>query len=348
MKLLILIIVVLVLLIGGCYLYYGHIWQYQGEEAVYHIKKGMGCSQFVQGLNDERILSMPASWFLEGYLRTYKLDKLIKAGMLDIKIGYSLSELAEAAIHSVRTQRLVFTPHESDEYSLGKRLEELGICSQSSFVEFVHRNFHEGYLFPLTGFSPVGYWFARNTEPKEIVRVMKEEFFAQCGDLFQDYLGATKPSSEELHEVVIKASIVQMELLVSSEAHMIACVIENRLRKGWMLQMDATTEYGLGRAGKGSRKSGQLRRKDLGFSSLWNTHVVDGLPLTAICSPSRSALHAVLRVVSEGVPSKYKKLLYFMSKYDGSGEHYFATNHRDHLKNIARSKKNRAKLKRNN
>ena len=62
----------------------------------------------------------------------------------------------------------------------------------------------------------------------------------------------------------------------------ISGVIYNRLKKNMLLQMDSTTIYGL------KNFSGDLKKKDLRDSSLYNTYMHKGLPPGPISNPSKT------------------------------------------------------------
>ena len=69
-------------------------------------------------------------------------------------------------------------------------------------------------------------------------------------------------------------------------------VIHNRLDRGWLLGIDATTRYAVGKtAGE------PLDVQDFAVQSRWNTRVVAGLPPSPISAPGRASLEAALNPV---------------------------------------------------
>ncbi len=114
------------------------------------------------------------------------------------------------------------------------------------------------------------------------------------------------------------ASILEKESC-ANERERISGVIFNRLQKNMLLQMDSTTIYGL------KDFNGDLKKKDLSDSSLYNTYMYKGLPPGPISNPSRNSIFAA------GQPEEHD-FLYFVAKDKCS--HEFSTNYKDHLKAV--------------
>ena len=83
--------------------------------------------------------------------------------------------------------------------------------------------------------------------------------------------------------------------------------------------MDSTTIYGL------KDFNGNLKKKDLRDSSLYNTYMHKGLPPGPISNPSRNSIFAAAQ------PEEHD-YLYFVAKDKCS--HEFSTNYDDHLKAV--------------
>ena len=113
------------------------------------------------------------------------------------------------------------------------------------------------------------------------------------------------------YQAVVAASLVEAEARVPEDRPLIAAVIENRLRKGMRLQIDATVLYALG------RHKSRVLFADLEVDSPYNTYRVDGLPPTPIEAPGRAALSAVLE------PATVDYLYYVL--FEPNGKHAFAT-----------------------
>ena len=127
------------------------------------------------------------------------------------------------------------------------------------------------------------------------------------------------------HEALILASIIEKETALAAERDQVASVFTNRLKRGIALQTDPTVIYGLTQ-GKGSLGRG-LRRSELKKDTPWNTYLYRGLPPTPIANPGRESIRAALNPADT-------KFLYFVA--DGQGGHAFATNLKDHNKNVGK------------
>ena len=117
---------------------------------------------------------------------------------------------------------------------------------------------------------------------RQFVRVVDElDLVARSGDL-----GLTP------YEVVVLASLIEEEALIDADRARISRVIHNRIERDWLLGIDASTRYAVGKtAGE------PLTSEDLAFESLWNTRAVRGLPPTPIANPGRASLEAALHPV---------------------------------------------------
>jgi UPF0755 protein len=125
-------------------------------------------------------------------------------------------------------------------------------------------------------------------------------------------------------EALILASIIEKETGIQSERQIIASVFINRLRKGMPLQTDPTVIYGIT---KGQKILGRgLRQSELRKDTPWNTYLRGGLPPTPIANPGEESIFAALN-------PENTDFIFFVA--DGTGGHAFATNLRDHNKNVA-------------
>ena len=120
------------------------------------------------------------------------------------------------------------------------------------------------------------------------------------------------------YDLLIIASMLEKESCVN-ERNKISGVIQNRLKKNMLLQIDSTTIYGL------KDFNGDLKKHHLRDSSLYNTYMHKGLPPGPISNPSFNSLMAA------GQPSSHD-FFYFVAK--GECSHVFSTNYEDHLRAV--------------
>jgi UPF0755 protein len=170
----------------------------------------------------------------------------------------------------------------------------------------------EGYLFPET------YAMGERTPAAAALQRMVDAFEARFARPYADEIAR---SGHTLHELVTIASLVEREAEVESDRARIAGVIENRLRRGMRLQIDATVLYALGR-----HKSRVLYR-DLQVASPYNTYRRAGLPPGPIASPGLASLLAALR------PARHHDLYYVAGP---GGAHIFTATEAEHNRAVAR------------
>ncbi len=179
----------------------------------------------------------------------------------------------------------------------------------------------EGYLFPDT------YDFYTDSSEVVIIDKMLAAFEAHFEKAYYDRLTEL---NKNLDEVVILASIVQMEGRTEKDFYSIAGVFYNRMENpAWFpyLGSDATIQYII-------QDHRELTNEDLNIDDPYNTRLYKGLPPGPISNPGWAAIQAALYPdrydgSGEGEENKY---FYFIA--NKSGVTYFAHNEaeRDRIK----------------
>lgn len=210
---------------------------------------------------------------------------------------------------------------------IAEKVQSEGLGSSEKFMELVNNPSHfaadynflkdpnikslEGYLYPLT------YGFKESDGEEYIIRTMLNSFN-------NIYVSEIEPklvnNSMSLNEVIILASIVEREAALAEEMPLVASVFENRLNINMPLQSCATVQYIL------KERKWILSNEEIAIDSPYNTYKYKGLPISAIASPSITAIHAVL----DHPETNY---MYFLSKNDGTGSQVFAVTYEEHLAN---------------
>lgn len=166
----------------------------------------------------------------------------------------------------------------------------------------------EGFLYPET------YYFPAEADEKSILTHMVKQYFSVTSDI------NFKPLPNlDYYQTIIMASIVEREAKYNSEKPVIASVYLNRVEQNMKLQADPTVAYVLEQAGKTRKK---IYYRDLEVDSPFNTYKYEGLPPTPICSPSLSAIEAVLN------PEDTDYFFFFAGK---DGRHIFSQTYSQHL-----------------
>ncbi len=122
-------------------------------------------------------------------------------------------------------------------------------------------------------------------------------------------------------DLVILASVVQMESTKADEMPVIAGVYYNRLKKGIPLQADPTVIYALG-----DFNIKRLFNAQLNIDSPYNTYKYKGLPPGPICLPNALTIDKVLNY-------DHNDYLFFCARGDLSGYHNFAKTSAEHAQN---------------
>ncbi len=166
----------------------------------------------------------------------------------------------------------------------------------------------EGYIFPET------YFFDKDVTAEELLSYLNQKSESRLNKI----LDPLTTESPETKRILTIASLIESEGRTKDERKMIAGIIENRLRIGMALQLDATVQYITGRG------SSDLTLKDLKIDSPYNTYVYRGLPPTPISSPGEESIYAALH------ETKNDYLFYL---HDNSGQIHYAKTFEEHVRN---------------
>lgn len=240
------------------------------------------------------------------------LDKLVLGrqdleGLVVIPEGFTVRKIAER----LKAARIIRSAEEFEKLARnpGKRIRAPFLIPSVGL---------EGYLFP------TAYDFEEGMDPAQVLQAMVDAFGTQ---FLEPYAEEIRQSPHSLHEIVTIAAMIEREAVVDKDRPLIAGVIENRLRKGMPLQIDATVLYALG-----YHKS-RVLYKDLKKPSPYNTYLHKGLPPGPIASPGLPSLLAALR------PARHD-YLYYVAAPDRT--HIFTRTLEEHNAAIARLRKRRA------
>ncbi len=168
-------------------------------------------------------------------------------------------------------------------------------------------------------FLPETYHYTRGTTDLDVLKRAYAAMQAALSRAWEARARDTPLKTQD--EALTLASIVEKETGVKSERPQIAGVFSRRLKLGMLLQTDPTVIYGMG-----STYDGDIRRRDLGVDTPYNTYRRAGLPPTPIALPGRAALEATVRPAPGDA-------LYFVSRGDGS--HVFSASLSEHNRAVA-------------
>jgi len=295
----------------------------QKEPIALTIASGSSVTKVAQQLHQQGFMAHP-KWF-SLYVRFLEKQKVIKAGEFEIQPQWTVDELisglenAKAIQYPVTIvagqtiQQALQTIH-----ALPKIKKELDITDIKSLQALFGIDKKVNKTYPYATIEG---------------RILPETYYYQAGDSDkQIVLRAAKSLQQELdqawqkreknlpyktpYEALIMASIVEKETGYAPERPLIAGVFVRRMKKGMRLQTDPTVIYGIG-----VNYDGNIRKRDLLKTTLYNTYKIDGLPPTPIALPSLEAIEAALN-------PEHTKALYFVAK--GGGQHQFSNTLQEH------------------
>jgi len=303
-----------------------------GDLKVVVIKPRLNARQCAQAFYDqEALLGSPVE--LTRWMARLEIDRKIRPGQYRViksdawnmarqllrvqPISSSLTIIPGMDIFSIRE---IFDLQKNPPFSSNGDLLRFAICDDRHYPEPMRKFLPESEESRIAFLLPETY-FVVDESPEELVRVASHSWWDRYGErLFE---GVT---SEDLEERAIMASMVQREALWDVERASIAGVIENRLRKNMLLQIDATVIYAWKLKGKNLTR---VLHSDLALNSPYNTYIIPGLPPTPICIPSAESWEAAL------TPER-NSYYYYVARKDGY--HYFAGTYEEHRQNIKKAR----------
>ena len=158
----------------------------------------------------------------------------------------------------------------------------------------------EGYLFPDT------YEIEPGSTAADVVKKMLDRFTEVYN---QDFMQQTTEKGKSVDEIVIMASIVELETKLPEDKANAASVFYNRIAQNMPLQSDITVDYALG------KKHAVLTEEQTKIDSPYKTYQNLGLPVGPICSPGKSSIDAAINPAQTNY-------LFFVADMD-SGKLYF-------------------------
>ncbi|MFM1652467.1 endolytic transglycosylase MltG [Brevibacillus sp. B_LB10_24] len=338
-----LLLVLLVLAAGaGAFYVYAQLQPIDanGSETVKEVDIPAGSSVRVIGqiLQDQGLIK---NGLVFSYYSRYKgISSQLQAGKYQFRTGMTLDEiLQDMAEGKVVKDSIRFTiPEGWSVEQIAAALEKDGLVKKDAFLKEVNegdfsafsfvsaipakaeRKYRlEGYLFPET------YEVEKGATAHDIIVKMLQQFEREVKP---EWLEALKKRNITLDNALILASIVEREVTVDKERPLVAGVFFNRLRDNWPLQADATVQFALG------KQRDLITYADLKVESPYNTYLHKGLPPGPIASPGRASIEAVVKPASHDY-------FFYVTKKDGSSEHYFSRTLQEHDARDAQSRSNK-------
>ena len=252
----------------------------------------------------------------------------IKAGTYEVDRSWSPQELLDKLQSGGLVPQLRVTiPEGYNRWQVADLLSAAGLVSREKFLARVERDDLEGRLFPDT------YWL-KVAPPAENVDVVLDALTARFEAVYAELLpGAPdearlRADPETRRRLIIFSSLIEKEAQADADRALIARVFVNRVEKGMKLETDPTCVYGAS-----TYKEVPHPRFCKDPDNEYSTYMIAGLPPTAIANAGRKALDAALRPAKG---AEAARLLFFVAKRDGTGEHHFSATHEEHSRAVDR------------
>lgn len=258
-----------------------------------------------------------SAWAMGIVARLTKAPRSVAVGTYQITPGksasYTLRELETPIVLRIHLPGNFWAERTA------KLLERKGVCPAESYRAAIGniddlqklttcplpKENLDGYL------MPGDYDLAPLMDGQEVARMQIKRFNEEVWE--------ANDEPKDIHRLLTVASMVQLEAKEDKDRPLIASVIENRIKKGMPLQIDATVCYA-------RREWGRLTFKQIREAvSPYNTYLNKNLPPGPICSPNLKSIAAARNPASTNY-------LYYVA--DLSGYHMFSASYEQHLKNV--------------
>ena len=209
----------------------------------------------------------------------YKIDGTVSYSDFLSKLARGIQDAASVTILSgIDPERLSM--------QLSRQLR----ADSSSFIDIFRDSSDLSLELNLTGdelFSrmlPNTYQIYWTSTPENVVKRVHGEFERSIVSRYQNEIEESRYS---ISEIVILASIVELEARVPEEKPKIAGLYLNRLNRRMLLQADPTVIYAIG-------ERRRLLFEDYRFEHPYNTYIISGLPPGPITNADEASIRAVL------------------------------------------------------
>jgi UPF0755 protein len=313
-----------------------------GETKLVDIPKGSSAFKVAEVLENEGIIRN--AFLFKYYLRYKNEGSQFQAGTYELTPGME-PDAVIVKLNSgdaIKEETIRFTiPEGYTVLQIADKLSAEGVVDREEFLEVAEsqgmlsysgegavleptsdmRHVLEGYMFPET------YEMKKDSTPKDIVIRMLQELDRKLGQLPEDWSTVLEERKLSFHQMLTIASIIEREVVSDAERPVVAGIIYNRLNKGMQLQIDATVQYML------DAPKEKLLIADTKIQGPYNTYIISGLPPGPISSPSLASIEAALY-------PQTNDYFYYVTKKDGTTDHYFSKTYSEHQRNKKKSEVN--------
>lgn len=291
------------------------------ETILIDIPRGTGFMEIIDILDNAGLVENKPFFFTLAIMKGAAMQ--IKAGEYELSEAMPPADIINKLVKGDTKDYPVTIPEDFTVREIAARLAAHKLVSEKTFLKLAFdQNFVktlnipgktlEGFLYPNT------YRLDRSMGPKEIIRVMNQEFWKR---FTPDLRQRAAAMGMTITEVVTLASLIGKETGFKDEKPLVSAVFHNRLKKGMKLQSDPTAVYNL------DNFDGKIRRSHLLKNTPHNTYRNEGLPPGPIANPDIYSLKAAL------YPARVD-YLYFVA--NNSGSHQFSSTLIDHQQAVSK------------
>ncbi len=289
---------------------------------IVEIKSGMGTAQIAAMLVDKKVIRSKMAFVALAKLGG--MGARLKAGEYEIDSSNTASTILARLVEGKSVLHQVTVPEGFSVVQVAQLMASKGFSNQQSIIKAaedkallstfgIQAGSAEGYLLPET------YRFRKDVTAEEIVRTMLGLFTSKVRPFVDKYQAG---SAIGFHGILTLASIIEKEAAGPDEFTTISAVFHNRLKINMPLQADPTVIYAI------PKFDGDIRKKDLGIDSPYNTYRYRGLPPGPIANPG-------LRAIEAAYAPKDVGYLYFVAM-GSEKKHYFSSTLQEHNKAVRR------------
>jgi UPF0755 protein len=235
------------------------------------------------------------------FARFAHADKKIDPGEYELSTSYDfralVAHMKKSAQYSTDETTLVTIPEGKSLKQTFELLEDAGVCKAKDLWDAAaNSEFNYWFISPdslgdelrLEGFLfPDTYEFYVNSSPNRVLERFLNNFEAKFTDEMREKIEA---DGRDVREIVIVASLIEMEAANDDERPDIASVIYNRLGSSDypFLQIDASIQYIL------PERKERLTYDDLLIDDPYNTYLYKGLTPGPIANPGLASIKAAI------------------------------------------------------
>ena len=322
----IILIVLISMAAAGALLVFGYYFIFHknniAEEGFIKVYRNMDYGQLSRAIDTSEMLTNKATFHFVA--KAMGLEDSFKPGLYKFKKGMNNKAIVRSIAHGWQTPTdVTISGYIRSKEKLAQMLSSKLEADSALFMQVLC----DTVLMHSFGFTEASYpgmiipntyemWWT--VTPVEFLEKMKKEydkFWNEERCAKADSIGLTKEQVSTLASIVIEETKYEPEMAT------IAGVYMNRLKKGMRLQADPTVLFAIG-----DRSIRRVLRTHLTVDSPYNTYKYIGLPPGPITIPPISALDAVLNYEDHDY-------IYFCAKDTFDGQHSFAKDYKQHLRN---------------